>query len=388
MSYSSIKVYVSGNLVLDGFFQYQGGVITRFSNTLAPCKDCLLPPNTFENNDNVFTGGNLSFNGLGLSSVPSLDVSGTNVYNLYYDSGAGTYTLDHEYQSGFNTIPVTSVVFASMLTIPPLQTFKPKAMSYTEYLRSKTSVETKVLNTRPKMDASDFTQRKRLGASTVFANNGQRVGVINTSMELTQDPLKAVNSYKKGAGGRVGDASSFTAFRGSQAIGGLVQAGLPPDRIVQIPSVMIESSPVSQTASDFVRNAQGCKVALGQPHQAATVGPALFVDNTVRNQGDPGLCTTRAANHIHPADVPHNPNHARPILPNKGNLAPGKEVAAFGGNAHYKPGAMLRRPQNYQIFKKDTNIGTTSAKPVPTKYQIPANSPAHLKINDPTQVML
>jgi hypothetical protein len=83
------------------------------------------------------------------------------------------------------------------------------------------------------------------------------------------------------------------------------------------------------------------------------------------------------------SEVPHNLYSARRVPSVKGNLAPGKELGAFGGNSNYKPGAALRRPQNYQIFKQDTNVGTTSVMPVPRKYQIPANTPGHLKINDP-----
>jgi hypothetical protein len=132
-----------------------------------------------------------------------------------------------------------------------------------------------------------------------------------------------------------------------------------------------------------VRRTQGCNVGLGEPHAAATVDKPKFVDNTIRNLGDPALCTVPVPNHDVKAEVPHNLYSARPVPSVKGNLAPGKDVGAFGGNANYKVGAALRRPQNYQIFKEDTNVGTTSAKPVPRKYQIPANSPAHLKINDP-----
>ena len=263
-------------------------------------------------------------------------------------------------------------------------------MSYTEYMRRAAASSTKVVNTRENTDASMHTLKVRMSAAQVFAGNGARVGVVNTPGDSSMAPLHQVSSYQKGSGGPTPDASSFTSFRGGQAIGGAVQAGLKPAQIPLGVCYTITPTTPALSSSDFTRVGLACQQANGQPHDAATVGPALFVDDTIRNQGDPGLCTARPANHEHPADVPHNLSQARPILPSRGTgyLEPGKEVAAFGGNDHYKPGAALRRPQNYQIFKKDLNVGTTSAKPVPTKYQIPANTPAHLRINDPTQVRL
>jgi hypothetical protein len=256
-------------------------------------------------------------------------------------------------------------------------------MSYTEYMRRAAASSIKVVNTRENTDASMHTVKVRMSAAQDFAANGGRYGVVNTPGDSSMAPLHQVNSYQKNAGGPTPDASTFTTYRGGQAIGEATQAGLKPAQVQVGTCYTITPTTPALSSSDFTRVGLACQKANGQPHNADTVGPALFVDNTIRNQGDPGLCTTRAANHTHPADVPHNPNHARPILTDKGNLAPGKEVGAFGGTDHYKPGAALRRPQNYQIFKKDTNVGTTSAKPVPTKYQIPANTPAHLKINDP-----
>jgi len=257
-------------------------------------------------------------------------------------------------------------------------------MSYTEYLRRKDAAMIKVKDTRENTDASMHTVKIRMAAAQDFASSGGRVGVVNTPGDMSMSPLHQVNSYQKVSGGRTPDASSFTTYRGGQAIGAATQAGLKPNQVqVGIGSCyVITPTTPALNSSDWIRDRLGCQQANGQAHEPGTVGPALFVDNTIRNQGDPGLCTARAANHTAPADVPHNLNIVRPILADKGNLAPGKEVGALGGNPNYKPGAALRRPQNYQISKKDSNTGTTSFKPVPTNYQIPANSPAHLKIND------
>jgi hypothetical protein len=257
-------------------------------------------------------------------------------------------------------------------------------MSYTEYLRRKDAQTTKVLSTQKPTDASMYITKVRMAANQDFAASGGRVGVVNSGDYSSMAPLHQVLSYQKVSGGRTPDASAFTAYRGGQAIGADVQAGLPTGKVTLQPCYTITPTTPAQSASDFVRKTQGCKVALGQPHDAATVDKPKFVDNTIRNLGDPALCTVPVPNHNQKSDMPHRRRHpARPVPSVKGDLAPGKEVGAFGGNANYKVGAALRRPQNYQIFKEDTNVGTTSAKPVPRKYQIPANSPAHLKINDP-----
>jgi hypothetical protein len=256
-------------------------------------------------------------------------------------------------------------------------------MSYTEYLRRKDASTTKVLSRDKPTDASMYITKVRMSANQDFASSGRRVGVVNSGDYSTMAPLHQVLSYQKASGGRTPDASAFTAYRGGQAIGSENQAGHPSGKVTLQPCYTITPTTPAQSASDFVRKTQGCEVSLGQPHAAATVDTPKFVDNTIRNLGNPVLCTVPVPNHGVKSEVPHNLYSARRVPSVKGNLAPGKELGAFGGNSNYKPGAALRRPQNYQIFKQDTNVGTTSVMPVPRKYQIPANTPGHLKINDP-----
>jgi hypothetical protein len=255
-------------------------------------------------------------------------------------------------------------------------------MSYTEYLRRKDAATTKVLSTQKPTDASMYITKVRMNSSTIFPVNGQQIGAVSHT-DLTNGPNYQVMSYQKSTGGRIKDASAFTAYRGSQGTGASGQPGPANAKVTLEPCYTITPTTPAQTASSWVTRRLGCLQANGQPHAAATVDKPKFVDNTIINLGDPGLCTVPVPNHDIKAEVPHNLYSARPVLPNKGNLEPGKEVGAFGGNPRYKPGAALRRPQNYRIFKEDTNVGTTTTKPVPTKYQIPANSPAHLKINSP-----
>lgn len=289
-------------------------------------------------------------------------------------------------------------------------TFKPKGMSYTEFLRSKKATDVKIINTKPVRDASDITTSRRLGASRVFAlNNSEVKGVISNGIDFSQDPLRQLqSSYKAGGSGRrPGDASDFTAYLGGQAIGNEVKAGLPVARLTQTPEFNLTSPDVPQSSSDFVRKTQGCKEALGQPHAAATVTPAKFVDDTIRNLGDPALCMTRAANHGVKAETafPLNPNrpsqaggqHAR-----FGYLEPGKEAGSFGGttiahlksnipvaairttsgvNDHYKVGAALDNiPYVEKHHGNDLNV---DPRRVPTKYVNVKIQPPQKKINLP-----
>ena len=109
-------------------------------------------------------------------------------------------------------------------------------MSYTEYLRRKAAAAPVVVDTRMKLDASSFTNRVRLAASADFSTNGQKYGSVTN----VNDPdsggtagqfIHSVASYKKGSGGRVPDASSFTAFRGSQ---GLANQALVPTPVRRV----------------------------------------------------------------------------------------------------------------------------------------------------------
>lgn len=96
-------------------------------------------------------------------------------------------------------------------------------MSYTEYLRRKAVAAPVVVDTRLKLDASSYTSRVRLAASSDFSTDGQKYGSITNVSDPDSggnagQTIHAVASYKKGSGGRVPDASTHTAFRGSQAL--------------------------------------------------------------------------------------------------------------------------------------------------------------------------
>jgi len=259
-------------------------------------------------------------------------------------------------------------------------------MSYTEYMRRKDAVAIKLKDTRQNTDASMYITKVRMAASQVFPVDGARVGAVNSGDYSSMAPSHQVMSYKKVNGGAVRDASTYSAYRGGQAIGKSVQSGEKPAQVNVGTCYSIDSTAPAQSVSDFVRQTQGCKVSLGQPHFAGTVDMPKFVDNTIRNLGDPSLCTTPIPNHGVKAEVHHNLHPARPVPSAKGNLEPGKDAGALGGNDHYKPGAALRKIPHVEKHHGN-DLGVNPKRPF-VKYQIPAGTPAHLKINDPTQVKL
>lgn len=284
-----------------------------------------------------------------------------------------------------------TVLMVARPTLPG--TFKPKGMSYTEFLRSKKADRAKIINTKPVRTASEITNARRLAASTVFALNNESVkGSITTPIDFSQGGLHAARSYYKegGTGRRVGSASEFTAFSGSQAIGGLVQAGLPPTRLLQRSNFILVSPPVAQGVSDYLRRDQGCKASLGQQHELTEVTPPKFVDNTIRNTGSPA-CVTRPAIHEIKAKnafayIPNRPSQAEGQYALKGDLEPGKELGAVGGNPHYKAGAALK---NIPYVEKHhgNDLGVNPKRPF-VKFHIPKGAtPVHLKINKPVNTI-
>jgi len=260
-------------------------------------------------------------------------------------------------------------------------------MSYKEYLRRKDAAAIKILDTRENTDASMHTTKVRMSSSTVFPITGGQVGVVNTPYDSNMAPLHKVMSYQKKTGGSVMDASTFAAFRGSQAIGGYIQAGIKPNTVSIAPCcVDIVPTVAPQSASDFMRRTQGINESCGEPHDRSTVTPNVFVDDTIRNLGNPALCTPPPANHTAPDQVPHLLYSPRPSVAggqyaDPGNLEPGKELGALGGNPHYKAGGALRKiPYVEKHHGNDLNVNP--ARNI-TPYVPSARAPGHLKINQP-----
>lgn len=266
-------------------------------------------------------------------------------------------------------------------------------MSYTEFLRRKAAAAPKVIDTTIRSDASTITMRRRLQANKEFFIS-TRQGVINNVSDPsgtgTTSLLKSTTVTTKESGGRIPDASMFTAFVGGGAInndGGVFQT---PQRYVansndagSISACVVIPNPVaSKNASQITLEKQNCIQPSTEPHVQNELGPALFVDNTIRLKHLTSCCVTNndiaKVIHTHPTDVPHNDYQARPL---KGNGGIPVFTVSSPDDAR-KVGD--RNPRNIPYVEKhhgnDLNV---NPRRVPAKYQIPANSPAQLKINDP-----
>ena len=108
-------------------------------------------------------------------------------------------------------------------------------MSYTEFLRRKAAAAPKIIDTTVRSDASTITMRRRLQANREFFTS-TRQGVINNVSDPSNTGTNALNKAPtvttKANGGRIPDASMFTAFMGGDAInsdGGVFQ---PARRLV------------------------------------------------------------------------------------------------------------------------------------------------------------
>jgi len=269
-------------------------------------------------------------------------------------------------------------------------------MSYTEFLRRKAAAAPKILDTTVRTDASTITMRRRLQANREFFTS-TRQGVINNVSDPsgtgTTSLLKSATVTTKANGGRIPDASMFTAFMGGDAIssdGGMFQT---PQRYVtnsngngSISACVAIPDPTPSTvpknASQITLQKQNCIQPSTEPHIQNELGAPLFVDDTIRLKHLTSCCVggndIAQAIHTHPADVPHNDYQARPL---KGRGGIPVFTVASPDDAR-KVGD--RNPRNVPYVEKhhgnDLNV---NPRRVPIKYQIPAGSPAHLKINDP-----
>jgi len=267
-------------------------------------------------------------------------------------------------------------------------------MSYTEFLRRKAAAAPKILDTTVRTDASTITMRRRLQANREFFTS-TRQGVINNVSDPsgtgTTSLLKSATVTTKANGGRIPDASMFTAFIGGDAInsdGGIFQ---PVRRLVAnsndagsiSPCVTIANPTPSKNASQFILEKQNCIQPSTEPHIQNELGGPLFVDDTIRLKHLTSCCVNNndisQAIHTHPANVPHNDYQARPL---KGNGGIPVFTVARPDDAR-KVGSYNFNRNRHAYVEKHHGNDNLDRRRVPTKYQIPAGAPAQLKINDP-----
>lgn len=286
-------------------------------------------------------------------------------------------------------------------------------MSYTDYMRRKAAAAAVVLDTTPrKVDASFYTSQARMAATRVFSTSS-RVGVIGnpSDMSTTGTALRSVQPMEttKVSGGRVPDASSFTAFVGGTAYGNELLTPKPAARLLMnsnaagsisacttiaepkpyIPGTTAVYTPnmVPQTAASFTNNTRHCgDLGRVEPHIASELGPPLFVDDTISVNGVFGIGTgtknstalTSAcpdAIHTHPAPRP------RAIFPQR--RPQNSYTTALSTDLGRKVGGLVPSDHLKYVERHHGNDLAVNPRRPARRFQIPAGTPAQLKINDP-----
>ena len=260
-------------------------------------------------------------------------------------------------------------------------------MSYTEYLRRKAAAEPVILNTKKPTDASMYTLKQRLSASSVFRPDGSSVGTMIEGKDRSGNDHRPLSYVKKT--GRPVDASTYTAFLGSQGIRD--DAAYERGRILtnsndsgSVSSCVPIHAPVApKQASQFTRELIDCHTARGDP-----ISDKVFVDDTIRLSAgvpdmvsEPTTCCPERAIH----DVKQK--SAFPHTPNRPSQA-GGQYAVVGPNITTpddarKVGAPVASFYPPYVEKHHGNDLNVNPKRPFVKYK-PGGLPAHLKINDPT----
>lgn len=172
-------------------------------------------------------------------------------------------------------------------------------MSASEYLRRKMAKSQFVVNTIKPTDSSMQTLKVKHAASRIFPSAGglQIKGTTLESSDLHTSGGKAVRSYTKNTG-HTADASSFTAYRGSQAVrddaasqrGKLFTEGCLSNSQFPEPQFFNGGQrtgvTVSTNASTRTHAIATCHESFAPAHNNGDkVGPPEFVDNTVSLNG-------------------------------------------------------------------------------------------------------
>lgn len=143
------------------------------------------------------------------------------------------------------------------------------------------------------------------------------------------------------------------------------------------------SNTVPQNASNIAKARESCIQPSTEPHIQTELGGSLFVDDTIRLKHLTSCCVNNndiaQAIHTHPANVPHNDYQARPL---KGNGGIPVFTVPSADDAR-KVGSYNFNRDRHRYVEKHHGNDNLDRRRVPTKYQIPAGAPAHLKINDP-----
>lgn len=304
-------------------------------------------------------------------------------------------------------------------------------------MRRKLAGEPVVINNQKLRTASELTQERRLLAASSFRVDGSGEGTMRGDLLLTGTAVNQtapVSFVKKTC--RPASASDFTAYIGSRSLqpgntfangqtrnaGKNVQPAActvntgaqikEPEPYITGTTGAVKAQTVARSGSDFIRERLACQQAKGQPHIASEVSmEPVFKDDTIRypylnkqylsgatscapNASFPAV-NNNVANAITPvatyqmrnakAQIPvfNVPSQDYPVSRNPAlpNCFTGKNTTGVYSRGGIRPQDATR----YVERKHGNDLSTmvNGRKPVPKKFQIPAGTPAQLKINTP-----
>jgi hypothetical protein len=253
-------------------------------------------------------------------------------------------------------------------------------MSASEYLRRKMAKTQFIVNTVRPTDSSMQTLKVKHAASKVFALGGDLKGTTLESGDLQTSRGKAVKSFVKQSG-RSADSSSFTAYKGSQAIrddgpsrrGKLTTEGCLSNTEFPEPQTFTgglrTATTVSTNSSTRVHTVATCHENHPFAHNNGdkVVDKPKFVDNTISLNGyNQVVCPTLsqnvpAANHSIKDVTPLN---VRPTYRPTGSVP---VPLGLNNVPSYKAGAAIANiPYVERHHGNDLNVNPTQV-PVPYK---------------------
>ena len=308
-------------------------------------------------------------------------------------------------------------------------------MSYTEYMRRKAASAPVVINNQKLRTASELTQERRLMASAVFSVDGRDDGTMRGDLRLTETAVnqKQPTSFVKQTG-KPKNASDFTSYVGAHVIqndivfpssgkttvdGACYNTTSTGGNLIAVPvpyitgtTGQVSANTVARSGSDYIRERLACQKAKGEQHVANELGPSVFKDDTISrpqfNKQYLSGAKTCAPNdmfpkveHIHSTTVNRQawsarptksgiPVYGLPVLDHVPTGAPQLPNCYTGENTTgvFSRGGILPKDALRYVEKHHGNdlLSVNPRKPIAKKYQIPAGTPAHLKINDTTLI--
>ena len=174
----------------------------------------------------------------------------------------------------------------------------------------------------------------------------------------------------------------------------------------------VKANTVARSGSDYIRERLACQKAQGEQHIQSELGPSVFKDDTISrphfNKQYLSGAKTCGPNdmfpkveHTHSTTVNRQawsarptksniPVYGLPVLDHIPTGAPQLPNCFTGKNTTgvFSRGGILPKDMTRYVEKHHGNdlLSVNPRKPVPAKYQIPAGTPAHLKINDTTLI--